>query len=44
MDYVIEVIGKVWARREDLGGFRFTYQAEALRHFTAQFEPMYSLG
>jgi tyrosine phenol-lyase len=41
MDFVIEVIGKVWARREALGGFRFTYQAEALRHFTARFEPMY---
>jgi tryptophanase len=38
------VIGRVWARRADLGGFRFRYQAEALRHFTAKFEPLYPLG
>jgi tyrosine phenol-lyase len=44
IDYVIEVIGRVWARRADLGGFRFRYQAEALRHFTAKFEPLYPLG
>ena len=44
IDYVIEVLGRVWERRESLGGFRFTYQAEALRHFTAGFEPLYPIG
>ena len=26
---------------EAIGGFRFTYQAPTLRHFTARFEPSY---
>ena len=39
-DYVIEVIEEVFHRRDMLKGFRFTYQAPLLRHFTAQFEPI----
>ncbi len=34
----------VWERREEVGGFRFTYQAPVLRHFTAEFEPLYELN
>jgi tryptophanase len=44
IDYVVEVIGQVWERRESIGGFRFDYQAEALRHFSASFEPLYAFG
>ncbi|MFV2006923.1 MAG: tryptophanase [Longimicrobiales bacterium] len=41
VDYLVEVVQAVWERRESIGGFRFTYQAPALRHFTARFEPLY---
>ena len=41
VDYLVEVIHEVWDRREAIGGFRFTYQAPTLRHFTARFEPSY---
>jgi tryptophanase len=37
-DYVLEVIEQVFKKRKTLKGFRFTYQAPYLRHFTAQFE------
>jgi tyrosine phenol-lyase len=40
IDYVVEVICDVWAARDRLGGYRFTYQAPVLRHFTARFEPI----
>lgn len=43
IDYVVEVILQVWARRDRIGGYRFTYQAPVLRHFTARFEPLYTL-
>lgn len=39
-DYVIEVIEEVHKGREGLKGYRFTYEAPILRHFTAQFEPV----
>ena len=41
IDYVVEVVLDVWRRRQEIGGFRFTHQAPALRHFTARFEPLY---
>ncbi len=44
VDYMVEAIVAVFRRREGIGGFRFTYQAPALRHFTAQFEPLYRVG
>jgi tyrosine phenol-lyase len=44
IDYVVEVILEVFGRRQSIGGFRFTRQAEVLRHFTARFEPLYSFG
>jgi tyrosine phenol-lyase len=44
IDYVVEVILDVFARREAIGGFRITHQAPALRHFSARFEPLYPFG
>jgi len=41
VDYLVEVIEQVWDRRASIGGFGITYQAPALRHFTARFEPLY---
>ncbi|CAN5883892.1 tryptophanase [soil metagenome] len=40
IDYVVEVICDVWHDRDTIGGFRFTYQAPTLRHFTARFAPI----
>ncbi len=44
VDYMIEVVSAVWARRASIGGFRFTWQAPVLRHFTARFAPLYDFG
>jgi len=44
VDYMIEVVDAVRARRASIGGFRFVYQAPVLRHFTARFEPLYPVG
>ena len=44
VDYLVEVIVAVYRRRNAVGGFRFAYQAPALRHFTAEFEPLYDVG
>jgi tryptophanase len=44
IDYVVEAILQVWARRQRIGGFRITRQAPVLRHFTADFEPGYTVG
>ncbi len=43
VDYMVEAIINVWERREEVGGFRFTYQGPVLRHFAAEFEPLYEL-
>ncbi len=40
MDYVIEAIAEVSARRAQLRGVRIVAQAPFLRHFTARFEPL----
>ena len=39
IDYVVEIILEVWAKRENIRGMRLTYQAPFLRHFTAHLEP-----
>ncbi len=44
IDYVVEAILEVFARRERIGGFRFAWQSPVLRHFTARFEPLYAFG
>jgi len=40
IDYVVEIILQVFARREQIKGMRLTYEAPFLRHFTAHLEPM----
>ena len=40
IDYVVEIILRVWERRSDIRGLRVTYEAPSLRHFTAHLEPM----
>lgn len=39
-DYVTDVIKDVAEKRTDYSGYRFTYQAPLMRHFTARFEPI----
>jgi len=43
VDYLVDVALDVFARREAIGGFRFVEQAPVLRHFTARFEPLYTM-
>jgi tryptophanase len=40
IDYVVEIILKVWERRAHIKGLRLTYEAPFLRHFTARLEPI----
>ncbi len=40
IDYLIEVIIEVYKNREKLKGYKITYEAPMLRHFTARFEPI----
>jgi tryptophanase len=40
IDYVVEIILRVWERRAQIKGLRLTYEAPFLRHFTAHLEPM----
>ncbi len=40
IDYVVEIILKVWERRAQIKGMRLTYEAPFLRHFTAHLEPI----
>ena len=40
IDYVVEIILRVWERREKIKGMRITYEAPFLRHFTAHLEPV----
>jgi tryptophanase len=40
IDYLIEVISEVYKRRHELKGYKITYEAPMLRHFTAKFEPL----
>ena len=44
VDFMVEAIVGVFKRRGEIGGFQFGYQAPALRHFTAEFEPLYQVG
>jgi tryptophanase len=44
IDYVVEVILKVWERRVEIGGLKLTYEAPFLRHFTANLEPVAATG
>jgi tyrosine phenol-lyase len=40
IDYLVEAILEVNARKSELGGFRIVSEPRALRHFTARFEPI----
>jgi tryptophanase len=40
MDYLIEVVAAVWNKREQLPGYRITWQRDVLRAFTAELEPL----
>ncbi|MGA2809254.1 MAG: tryptophanase [Terracidiphilus sp.] len=40
IDYVVEIILRVWERRARIKGLRLTYEAPFLRHFTAHLEPV----
>ena len=40
IDYVVEIILQVFARRAQIKGMRLTYEAPFLRHFTAHLEPI----
>ncbi len=40
IDYVVEAILEVSGRKSTFRGYRLTYQAPFLRHFTARFEPI----
>jgi tryptophanase len=43
LDYVAQILGQIYARRESVNGYRFSYAPELLRHFTARFEPVMEL-
>ncbi len=38
LDHVVETCQRIYERRDQLRGMRFTYAPELLRHFTARFE------
>ena len=40
IDYVIEALGEIAARRDEIPGIRIVEQSPALRHFSAVFEPV----
>jgi tryptophanase len=40
IDYVVEIILRVWEHRQRIKGMRLTYEAPFLRHFTAHLEPV----
>jgi len=40
IDYVVEATLEVFARREEMRGYRIVEAPRALRHFTARFEPV----
>jgi tryptophanase len=40
IDFVVEIILRVWERRSRIKGMRLTYEAPFLRHFTARLEPI----
>ena len=40
IDYVIECVIELYQKRAHLPGYRITYEAPMLRHFTARFEPI----
>jgi tryptophanase len=39
-DYVVETFAEIAEEKHRLGGYRLTYEATSMRHFTARFEPL----
>mgnify|MGYP002641447831 CR=1 FL=1 len=39
-DYLIEVIKEVWEKKDEIPGYKITYQNRFLRHFTCHFEKL----
>jgi len=40
IDYVVESLIDLYQNREGIGGYRLTYEAPYMRHFTAHLEPI----
>jgi tryptophanase len=40
LDYVVETCQRLYERRDEIRGLRYTYAPPLLRHFTARFEPL----
>ncbi len=40
LDYIAETMSKIVKRADQIGGYRFTYAPQFLKHFTAKFEPL----
>ena len=40
LDYVADVVTQIRRERENLAGYRMTYEPPFLRHFTAEFQPV----
>jgi tryptophanase len=40
LDYVVEVAKRLYEKRDQIKGFRYTEKPTLLRHFTARFEPL----
>ncbi len=40
LDYIVKTMVKIMARAHKIGGYRFTYAPQFLKHFTARFEPL----
>ena len=41
-DFVVEGLRRLWERREEISGLRFTYEPAVLRFFQSRFEPISS--
>ncbi len=40
LDHVVDTCKDLYDHREEIGGLRYTYAPDLLRHFTARFEPL----
>ncbi len=40
LDFVVDVLARITARKDELTGYEITYQPELMRHFTARFQPL----
>ncbi|MBT3323318.1 MAG: tryptophanase [Anaerolineae bacterium] len=38
LDYIVETVKKIIARKDEIKGYKFTYAPQFLKHFTARFE------